>query len=89
MRTETLIKQLEEKGFIFPSCLQWTPADINPRMIAIGQNDSLKTMSQMDKKMIMDDFFAEYEDDICEFINQKLEDHLDALTHYQPANEPF
>jgi hypothetical protein len=46
-------------------------------------------MSQMDKKMIMDDFFSEYEDDIIEFINQKLEDHLDALTHYQPANEPF
>lgn len=89
MRNDTLIKLLEEKGFIFSSCLQWTSADIDARMIAIGQNDSLKTMSQIDKKMIMDDFFAEYEDDICEFINLKLEDHLDALTHYQPTNEPF
>jgi hypothetical protein len=89
MRNNTLIKLLEEKGFIFSSCLQWTPADIDARMIAIGQNDSLKTMSQIDKKIIMEDFFAEYEDDICEFINLKLEDHLDSLTHYQPANEPI
>ena len=89
MKTETLIKQVKEKGFLFPECLQWTPADIDLRLIAIGQKDVLKTMSVTDKVMLMEDFFAEYEDDICEFINQKLEEHLDELTHYQPSNEPF
>jgi hypothetical protein len=39
--------------------------------------------------MILESFFDEYEDQICEFINQQLEDHLEALTHYQPLEEPF
>ena len=89
MKTETIIKQLKEKGFVFPNCLQWNSADIDTRLIVIGQGDQLKMMNQTDKVMLLDDFFNEYADEIEEFINQKLEDHLDALTHYQPSTEPF
>lgn len=89
MRTETIIKQLKEKGFIFPNVLQWTGADIDARLRAIGLESEIKFMSQTDKEMILTAFFEDYEDEIFEFINQKLEDHLEALTQYQPSTEPF
>ena len=89
MRTDTLIVKLKEKGFIFPTCLRWTGADIDARLRAIGQGDQVKLISLENKQMILESFFDEYEDQICEFINQQLEDHLEALTHYQPLEEPF
>lgn len=89
MKTETIIKQLIDKGFVYPSCLQWTPADINLRLRAIGREDDLKTMSDTDKRMLLDDFFTEYEDVIIEFINDQLEEHLDNLTDFNPADKPF
>jgi hypothetical protein len=89
MRTDTLIAKLKEKGFIFPTCLRWTGADIDARLRAIGQGDQVKLISLENKQMILESFFDEYEDQICEFINQQLEDHLEALTHYQPLEEPF
>lgn len=89
MRTDTLITKLKEKGFVFPTCLRWTPGDIDARLRAIGQGDQIKFISQLDKQMMLESFFEEYEDQICEFINQHLEDHLEALTDYQPSEQPF
>jgi hypothetical protein len=89
MKTETLISKLKEKGYVFPTVLQWTADDIDARLRAIGQGDQIKLMDKTDKMMLLDDFFSEYEDEICEFINQKLEDHLDALTHYNLSEQPF
>lgn len=89
MRTETLISKLKEKGFVFPTCLQWTPADIDARLRAIGQGDQVKLITQENKRMILEDFFNEYEDQICEFINQQLEEHLDNLTDFNPSEKPF
>jgi hypothetical protein len=39
--------------------------------------------------MLLEDFFNEYEDQICEFINQQLEEHLDNLTDFNPSDKPF
>lgn len=89
MKTETLISKLKEKGYVFPTVLQWTADDIDARLRAIGQGNQIKLMDKTDKMMLLDDFFNEYEDEICEFINQKLEDHLDALTHYNLSEQPF
>ena len=65
---------------IFPNVLQWTGADIDVRLRAIGLESEIKFMSQTDKEMILTAFFEDYEDEIFEFINQKLEDYLEALT---------
>lgn len=81
MRTDTLIAKLKEKGFVFPTCLQWTAGDIDARLRAIGRADELPLMDMEDKVMLLNDFFEEYEDTICEFINQQLEEHLDHLTY--------
>ena len=89
MRTEKIISNLKEKGYVFPTCLQWTVGDMDARLRAIGQEDQVALISKLDKQMILESFFDEYEDQICEFINQQLEDHLEALTHYQPLEEPF
>lgn len=89
MRTETLISKLKEKGFVFPTCLQWTGADIDARLRAIGQGDQVKCISLDNKQMLLEDFFNEYEDQICEFINQQLEEHLDNLTDFNPSDKPF
>ena len=89
MRTDTLIAKLKEKGYVFPTCLQWTAGDIDARLRAINRSDEIPLMDKEDKVMLLDDFFEEYEDTICEFINQKLEEHLDALTHYNLSSQPF
>lgn len=89
MRTDTLITKLKEKGFVFPTCLQWTGADIDARLRAIDRADELPLMDLEDKVMLLNDFFEEYEDIICEFINQKLEEHLDHLTDYNLSDKPF
>lgn len=81
MHTKTLIAKLNEKGLVFPTCLQWTGADVDARIRAIGRADELPLMDNADKMMLLNEFFDEYEDIICEFINQKLEEHLDHLTH--------
>lgn len=80
MRTETIIKQLEQKGFIFPTCLQWQVEDIDMRLRSIGLEDELKLMNNEDKRMLMEDFFAEESDLIIEYINQRLEEYLEAST---------
>lgn len=89
MRTDTLIAKLKEKGFVFPTCLQWTAGDIDARLRAIDRADELPLMDMEDKIMLLNDFFEEYEDIICEFINQKLEEHLDHLTDYNLSDKLF
>lgn len=89
MKTEKIISNLKEKGYVFPTCLQWTVDDIDLRMRAIGQGSELPLMSATDKRMLLDDFFVEYEDDIVEFINQRVEDYLEAFTDYNLSEQPF
>lgn len=89
MKTETLISKLKEKGYVFPTCLQWTDKDIDARMKAIGQGDELKTLTQLDKQMILESFFDCAEDLICEYINQKLEDYLEDMSRFDVSNKPF
>ena len=62
---------------------------MDARLRAIGQEDQVALISKLDKQMILESFFDEYEDQICEFINQQLEEHLEALTHYQQSEHPF
>ena len=89
MKTETLIQKLEEKQYVLPNALRWKLDDIDLRMRAIGQGSELPLMSATDKRMLLDDFFVEYEDDIVEFINQRLEDYLEAFTDYNVSEQPF
>lgn len=89
MKTETLIKQLEEKGFVYPTCLQWQVDDIDLRLRSIGQGDQVKMLSDLDKRMLLEDFFAEYSDLIIEYINQELEEHLENLSHFNLSDQPF
>ena len=89
MKTETIISKLKEKGFVYPECLQWTAGDIDPRLRAIGLADEINLMSQDDKVMLLDEFFSEHEDLIIEFINQKLEQHLENITDYNLSSKPF
>ena len=89
MKTETLISKLKEKGYIFPTCLQWTDKDIDARMKAIGQGDELKTITQLDKQMILESFFDYAEDLIVEYINQELDDYLQDMARFDVSNIPF
>ena len=89
MKTKTIISKLKEKGFVYPDCLQWTAGDIDPRLRAIGLADEINLMSQDDKVMLLDEFFSEHEDLIIEFINQKLEQHLENITDYNLSQQLF
>jgi hypothetical protein len=89
MKTETLISKLKEKGYVFPTVLQWTANDIDARLKEIGQGDQVKMISQEDKLYLLEDFFNEHEDQICEFINQKLEDFLESANTFNVSQQPF
>ena len=89
MKTETLISKLKEKGYVFPIVLQWTTKDIDARLREIGQGDQIKAMSNEDKMWILEAFFEEHEDEICESINQRLEDYLESLSTFNLSEQPF
>jgi hypothetical protein len=89
MKTETLIAKLKEKGYVFPTALQWTADDIDARLRAVGNANEIPLMDKTDKVMLLEDFFDVHEDEICEFINQKLEDYLESLTHFNISQLPF
>lgn len=89
MKTEQIISKLKEKGYVFPTCLQWTAEDIDLRLRSLGLQEHLITMNQTDKIMLLDDFFIEIEDIITEFINKELEEYLESFTHYTPSKEIF
>lgn len=89
MKTETLIKQLEAKGYVYPSCLQWTLGDLDLRMRAVGLEDNIRLMDSTDKRMILDSFFQKHEDDIIEYINIRIEDYLEEITNFNLSQEPF
>lgn len=86
---EKLIGKLKEKGFVYPNCLRWTAEDIDLRLKSIGLEDEINLMSQDDKVMLLDEFFSEHEDLIIEFINQKLEQHLENITDYNLSQQLF
>lgn len=89
MKTETLIKQLEAKGYVYPYCLQWKLDDLDLRMRSIGMGDNLPLMDNTDKRMILDSFFEEIQDDIIEYINIRIEDYLQEMTRFDLSQETF
>lgn len=89
MHTKTLITKLNEKGFVFPTCLQWNGADIDARMCAIDKAEELKFMDSKNKMLLLMDFFDEHEDEICEFINQQLEIYLNHSADFNITDRSF
>ena len=77
MKIEEITTKLNEQGYVYPDCLKWTTDDITLRLSAMDRQDDLKLMTEDDKRMLLENFFDAYADDIMEFINQKLEQDLD------------
>jgi len=64
----------QETNSELPTCLKWDTTDIDMRLNALGLPN---TMSEHKKSLLLESFFQVYEDDICEFINLKLENYLE------------
>lgn len=60
-----------------PNCLKWDTMDIDMRLNALGKNELIESMTDKQKSLLLKSFFIDYEDDICEFINLKLENYLE------------
>ena len=78
MKTEILKKKLRENKIVLPSCLMWSTEDIDLRMNALGKQPELALMTDEEKLYLLDAFFMQNEDDLMEFINQRLESWLKA-----------
>lgn len=78
MTTESLKKKLRENKIVLPECLMWSTEDIDLRMNALGKQSELALMTDEEKLYLLDAFFMQNEDDIMEFINQRLESWLKA-----------
>lgn len=76
MKTETIKKKLRESKVVLPECLMWSTEDIDLRMNALGKQSELALMTDEEKLSLLDAFFMRYEDDLMEFINQRLESWL-------------
>lgn len=78
MKTEILKKKLRENKIVLPECLMWSTEDIDLRMNALSKQSELALMTDEEKLYLLDAFFMQNEDDIMEFINQRLESWLKA-----------
>ena len=87
MTTENLKKKLRENKIVLPECLMWSTEDIDLRMNALGKQSELALMTDEEKLYLLDAFFMRYEDDLMEFINQRLESWLS--NNYDLLKLPF
>ena len=87
MKTESLKKKLRENKTVLPSCLTWSTEDIDLRMNALGKQSELALMTDEEKLYLLDAFFMQHEDDLMEFINQRLESWLN--TNHNTLELPF
>ena len=89
MKQETLYKKLHEQGFATDSCLKWHIQDVEIALKNRLTPMEIASMSDLDRQMILDDFFNHHADYICEVIGDLLVTHLENLEVLTPSKEIF
>ena len=88
MNTSTLFKKLSEKGYVHNPALTWNRIDLNVALEKAGYDAFERAaISDLDKDILLNDFFDKVEDYLNETINELMIDHLTSMKdNKEPIN---
>jgi hypothetical protein len=88
MNTTTLFRKLSEKGYVYNSALTWNRIDLSCALEAAGFDTfEIAAISDLDKDILLNDFFDKVEDYLTETITELMIDHLTSMKdNKEPIN---
>ena len=87
MNTTTLFRKLSEKGYVHNSALNWNRIDLDCVLEESGFDSFERAaISDLDKDILLADFFYKVEDYLIETINDLMIDHFATM---KDNNEPI
>lgn len=88
MKTTTLFKKLSEKGYVYNSALTWNRIDLDCALEEVGFDAFERAaISDLDKDILLADFFHKVEDHLIEVINDLMIDHFATIKdNKEPLN---
>lgn len=88
MKTTTLFRKLSEKGYVYNSALTWNRIDLDCVLEEVGFDAFERAaISDLDKDILLADFFDKVEDYLIETINDLMVDHLATMKdNKEPIN---
>jgi len=94
MNTTTLFRKLSEKGYVYNSALTWNRIDLSCALKEAGFDPfEIAALDDLDKDILLNDFFDKVEDYLTETINDLMIDHLTSMKNNEEpinvAQQPF
>lgn len=94
MNTTTLFKKLSEKGYVHNPALTWNRIDLNVALEKAGYDAFERAaISDLDKDILLSDFFYKIEEYLKKTINDLMVDHITTMKdNKEPINvadQPF
>ena len=88
MNTTTLFRKLSEKGYVYNSALTWNRIDLDCVLEEVGFDSFERAaISDLDKDILLNDFFDKVEDYLIETINDLMIDHFATMKdNKEPIN---
>lgn len=87
MNTTTLFRKLSEKGYVYNSALTWNRIDLDCVLEEAGFDSFERAaISDLDKDILLADFFDNVEDYLTETISELM---VDFFTRMKDNNEPI
>lgn len=88
MNTTTLFRKLSEKGYVYNSALTWNRIDLDCVLEEVGFDSfDRAAISDLDKDILLSDFFDKVEDCLIETINDLMIDHFATMKdNKEPLN---
>jgi hypothetical protein len=87
MNTTTLFRKLSEKGYVYNSALTWNRIDLAYALKEAGFDTfEIAALDDLDKDILLNDFFYKVEDYLVETIMELMLDHFKSM---KENNEPL
>lgn len=88
MNTTTLFRKLSEKGYVYNSALTWNRIDLDVILEEVGYDAfDRAAISDLDRDILLSDFFYKVEDYLIETINDLMIDHFATMKeNKEPIN---
>ena len=88
MNTTTLFRKLSEKGYVYNSALTWNRIDLDCVLEEVGYDTFERAaIDDLDKDILLNDFFYKVEDHLIEVINELMIDHFATMKeNKEPLN---
>jgi len=88
MNTTTLFRKLSEKGYVYNSALTWNRIDLAYALKESGFDPfEMAALDDLDKDILLNDFFYKVEDHLIEVINDLMIEHFATMKeNKEPLN---